>query len=71
MTFGKQKPLIGEQRERLTFAWFPVPLDDGTTAWLTTVRLIEVARMHRHTGGYRPPRPNERGYWSLESAVLP
>lgn len=72
MIFGSSAPLIGEQRERIVFAWFPIRLDDNRIAWLSKVRVMETARPVCVIGamGYTPIKPGERGEWVLESAVL-
>ena len=71
MIFGATLPLVGEQRERVVMAWFPIPLDDRRIAWLTRVRVRETARARHYPGsGYTPTRPGERGHWEIDSVVL-
>jgi hypothetical protein len=31
----------GDMRERIIFAWLPIPCEDGHTRWMTRVRVVE------------------------------
>jgi hypothetical protein len=70
--FGNNKPFEGETRERVTFAWLPLSLDDGRWVWLQRVRVFEEAKQDWWPGmGYRPLNPAQRGVWCIKTVELP